>query len=199
MNILRQLGVLCACLVPLLYCQNSQAITVYTYTGNAFDNTDLSQCAAPGCFNITAVIEVSTALAPNLALGSITPDAWSISDGVSTITDQTADYHAFWINVGTGSDGNINQWDFVIGNDLGIAYGLDDVASIETRSGSSARDRTGYCTSGTPTSCSNTTYAELLDSTGSWTMTTVPLPAAVWLFGTGLLGLIGIGRKRRPT
>jgi hypothetical protein len=25
----------------------------------------------------------------------------------------------------------------------------------------------------------------------------VPLPAAVWLFGSGLLGLIGVGRKRR--
>jgi hypothetical protein len=26
----------------------------------------------------------------------------------------------------------------------------------------------------------------------------VPLPAAVWLLGSGLLGLIGVGRRRTP-
>ena len=26
----------------------------------------------------------------------------------------------------------------------------------------------------------------------------IPIPAAVWLFGSGLLGLIGIARKKRP-
>jgi hypothetical protein len=30
----------------------------------------------------------------------------------------------------------------------------------------------------------------------AWTVTPVPLPAAVWLFATGLLGLIGIARKK---
>ena len=39
--------------------------------------------------------------------------------------------------------------------------------------------------------------------TGSWTMDVkeqagvVPVPAAVWLFGSGLLGLIGIARRRK--
>jgi hypothetical protein len=27
----------------------------------------------------------------------------------------------------------------------------------------------------------------------------VPLPAAVWLLGSGLMGLIGVGRRRRAT
>jgi hypothetical protein len=27
----------------------------------------------------------------------------------------------------------------------------------------------------------------------------VPLPAAVWLFGSGLLGLVGVGRRRNPS
>ena len=30
-------------------------------------------------------------------------------------------------------------------------------------------------------------------------VTTVPLPAAVWLFGSGLLGLVGVARTRRHT
>jgi len=28
-------------------------------------------------------------------------------------------------------------------------------------------------------------------------VTLIPLPAAVWLFGSGLLGLIGIARRRK--
>jgi hypothetical protein len=31
------------------------------------------------------------------------------------------------------------------------------------------------------------------------TLSTVPLPAAVWLFGSGLLGLVGVGRRRAAT
>ena len=29
-------------------------------------------------------------------------------------------------------------------------------------------------------------------------VTPVPLPAAIWLFGSGLLGLIGVSRRKRP-
>jgi hypothetical protein len=31
---------------------------------------------------------------------------------------------------------------------------------------------------------------------GVWTVSAVPIPAAVWLFGSGLLGLIGIARRK---
>lgn len=31
----------------------------------------------------------------------------------------------------------------------------------------------------------------------AWTVTPVPLPAAVWLFATGLLGLIGVARRKK--
>ena len=37
------------------------------------------------------------------------------------------------------------------------------------------------------------------DSIGidNFTIDSVPLPAAVWLFGSGLLGLIGIARRKK--
>jgi len=38
-----------------------------------------------------------------------------------------------------------------------------------------------------------------LNSSGDLIGTAVPLPAAVWLFGSGLLGLAGIGRRRSVT
>ena len=34
---------------------------------------------------------------------------------------------------------------------------------------------------------------------GSLTFTPVPVPAAVWLFGSGLLGLIGFARRKKTT
>ena len=35
-------------------------------------------------------------------------------------------------------------------------------------------------------------------TTGSWTRTSViPVPAAVWLFGSGLIGLIGVARRKK--
>jgi hypothetical protein len=41
----------------------------------------------------------------------------------------------------------------------------------------------------------NGTLATLSSGGGS----SVPIPAAVWLFGSGLLGLAGIGRRRNTT
>lgn len=31
----------------------------------------------------------------------------------------------------------------------------------------------------------------------SWSLTAVPVPAAVWLFGSGMLGLVGVARRRK--
>ena len=38
---------------------------------------------------------------------------------------------------------------------------------------------------------------EVLGTFSMTTATTVPVPAAVWLFGTGLMGLVGVGRCRK--
>jgi hypothetical protein len=42
-------------------------------------------------------------------------------------------------------------------------------------------------------------YGFIFDNPGTWTSTSVPVPAAVWLFGSGLAGLAGIrlGRKKK--
>ena len=32
---------------------------------------------------------------------------------------------------------------------------------------------------------------------GHWLVSTVPIPAAVWLFGSGLLGLVGVARRKK--
>ena len=42
-------------------------------------------------------------------------------------------------------------------------------------------------------------YGQVRHTVGpaSWTMTIVPIPTAVWLFGSGLIGLIGIARRKK--
>jgi hypothetical protein len=38
---------------------------------------------------------------------------------------------------------------------------------------------------------------EGIEKKGFYTVTAVPVPAAIWLFGSGLLGLIGIARRKK--
>ena len=33
----------------------------------------------------------------------------------------------------------------------------------------------------------------------AWTVSVVPIPGAIWMLGSGLLGLIGIQRKKQDT
>ena len=40
-------------------------------------------------------------------------------------------------------------------------------------------------------------YQTALFSIDSFSMTVVPVPAAVWLFGSGLIGLIGVARRKK--
>ncbi len=52
------------------------------------------------------------------------------------------------------------------------------------------------CGSFSTTAMNWTLSAQKLGSSYSMVVTTVPVPAAVWLFGTGLIGLAGVARKK---
>ena len=42
-----------------------------------------------------------------------------------------------------------------------------------------------------------TPYTEKFNITLNGTAAVVPVPAAVWLFGSGLLGLVGVARRKK--
>lgn len=48
-----------------------------------------------------------------------------------------------------------------------------------------------------PTFTSNTTIASFIDLGYTVNLTAVPLPAAVWMFGSGLLGLVGWSKRKQ--
>ena len=93
--------------LSLAYPASVQAVrTTYRYTGNPFTNV--------GGFGyttsdfVTAMVTLANPLPPNAPLTQVTPLAFSLSDGVQTITNLNAT--AFTFQFATDGDGTINQW-----------------------------------------------------------------------------------------
>lgn len=84
---------------------------------------------------------------------------------------------------------------FVIGGwqlDLSSLNIVDQTASILTMEGTGVLSGTGF----EDTNAIWTFSAQGTGSSYSMTITAVPVPAAVWLFGSGLIGLIAIARRK---
>lgn len=205
MKKLRLFGVFCACVFPFVFGNISHAATVqYSYTGNPLVSSrtnPLCTIGTEGCFNnITATVDLSGILGNSLALQTITPLAWSISDGLTTINSLSTDVTLFEpIKISTDGTGNIIEWRFIVQRLAGTNQPVDELVYMQTINDSGANDTTAYCRiPSTPdgTSCRDAEAATVADA-GAWTMAAVPLPATVWLFGSGLLGLVGVARRRR--
>lgn len=166
------------------------ASVIYTYTGNNFDTFFTTSSGSPShntTMNVTVSLEYATALPPNLSTYFAVPDRFSISDGINVIDNTNFTGGRF--QVGTDSLGNINDW---------FIWGLSNQGN-----GTSSYIETinSHITSlvwdfGRVTSNDYEDKAWILDAPGSWTVATIPLPSAFWLFGSGLLMLI-IGAAKK--
>ncbi|MEW8383994.1 MAG: hypothetical protein AB2705_22310 [Candidatus Thiodiazotropha sp.] len=107
--------------------------------------------------------------------------------------------------VGTDSEGNIDYWGFSLFDENGATSSyINDFG--RTMSFSSAG--VGYSGAYIRT-CINVnssgicTWADqdsiLAQGIGTWTVSPVPIPAAAWLFGSGLLGLVGLNYRKSKT
>lgn len=189
-------------LVALLALSSAEAATIYQYQGNSFDfpaSTITTPCdpGTGGCLitNVTVTLEFAAALAADLSIASVTPDAWSISDGLTTITDTTPGIATtsplFLIQVGTDNLGNIDEWLIDINPTNPNVANPGEWSGTRTRDTSGfIDDQTRYCQSG---ACSFQGLAISDDNAGTWSI--VPVPAAAWLFGSAL-GLLGWLKRR---
>jgi len=116
----------------------------------------------------------------------------SISDGFFTLT---ADL--MWVDIATfGTAGSLNTMGTAnLGN---IAYGGSngDLLAL-LNAGSGVNTATFQFTSPMSLTDLFTTNSTTTSTSFSGSITAVPVPAAVWLFGSGLLGLTGAARKKK--
>jgi hypothetical protein len=132
----------------------------------------------------SSIVQAATATLENSALNS------GLNGDLKTLNLGTLDAFGGTSNgvIGTpqSSDVNLNFYTegFISGSAIGTAAKLYGV----TANGNTAGQVLGYDLG------SITFDGSTLSFTGN--TPTVPLPAAAWLFGSGLLGLLGIGRRR---
>jgi hypothetical protein len=79
--------------------------TTYVYTGNFFTVVVPPYTTSD---RVTATVELASPLPANMSLGSVTPLAFSVSDGLQTITNLTAEGSFFTFQ--TGAAGEITAW-----------------------------------------------------------------------------------------
>ena len=173
---------------------------IYDYTGNNFDGFSDPNELYDSSMSVTVTVELANALDVNLADQGVLPLSYTISNGLDTLTSQNSDGDfSFW----TDSAGNITRW-FVgartsnvlvtVGQTNTAAYTWYEPGNIE----STDNGWTVTCLVEGVTHCIETSYEEgfIIDNPGTWTVRAVPAPAALCLFISGLIGLIGLARRK---
>jgi hypothetical protein len=92
--------------IALVSSPAAHADVIYTYTGN-----DFTRFTGPytGTDKVTATITLANPLGASLALTAVTPLAFTLSDGVQTLTDATPSLQDRF-DFTTDSSGTIKYW-----------------------------------------------------------------------------------------
>ena len=103
--------------LSVAYPASVQAVpTTYQYTGNPF--TFVTGPPYTTSDFVTAMVTLAGPLAPNMPLTSVSPIAFTFSDGVQTLTNSN-----FFMQFATGPTGAIIAWNVVV-------EGLNDLGSL---------------------------------------------------------------------
>ena len=189
----RLLAVMYAMFLVLVPLTANSSIISYNFTG--FVNSSSGNGIPTGSFS--GVYTYDTSTVSNLAgPGTVAEYGWV--GGLITFSDGV---------MRTLSNGTIQ-----VGNDVTLWGGIDDYYRPQFDMNVGAGF--GFTLRGANTVFSDTTLptddsfvslmsiSELTSSSGSisgsiTSVTAVPVPAAAWLLGSGLLGLVGIGRRKK--
>lgn len=155
------------------------ASVVYQYTGNNF-NSFSSPTSYDSSMMVTITLELPSILAPNFN-SAVSPISFSFEDSNQIIDNTNATSTLF--NFETDATGNILSW--------AVAAAIDSefkaIHSLKHFSNSDAGEDYG--------GISQSDWGAISNTPGAWSV--VPIPAAFYLFGSGLLCIVSIARKRK--
>jgi len=145
--------------------------------------------------NVAAILGVSESLVTYIGEGGPGFSVTGINDdsGSWTVTDPTITHIAFKASghfiLGAVMAGS-GTWDFFTSNtdswDLSLVMCPDTICTL-TGPGPRAYVDADFLNGG----------SQVADLSNVRAFSVVPVPAAVWLFGSGLLGLVGVARRKR--
>ena len=208
----------CTCLTMVSF--NTNAALIERLGGQAYydDVADLTWLADANAAGITMTWDTANAWAAGLDVAGVT--GWRLPD----VIDVGNDGETFGGNIYQGVDAGYNitthsELSNMYYNVLGNIADFDIAGTVQVggpyNQGPFSNLKWGYYWSGTAyapqisneawhfhtssglqsfASQSNTFYAWAVQSGD---VSAVPVPAAVWLFGSGLLGLIGVARRNK--
>ena len=214
-------GVVCACALFVLASPASAVTIDYSNSSIGKINLDPTDgcgvAGSVGCFDFTPgnSLEISSGSAAGytgsisglFGVGAISTlggglietanvngtGTLTIFDGL-TSTSLTADLN--WVDIGTfGTGGVINISGSV--NLTSISYGGTNTDLLAlANAGSGTQTTTFQFTSPQSLTDLFETSSTVSSTSFSGSISAVPVPAAIWLFGSGLLGLAGIARRK---
>jgi hypothetical protein len=145
-----------------------------------------------GLFGVGSITTTSTPQGPlETANVNSTGGQLSIFDGFFTLRADLS-----WVDIASfGTAGSLNT--LGTANLSNIVYSGSDIDLLALASGGSGV-QTATFQFPSPTSLTElfTNRSSITSTSFSGSISPVPIPAAVWLFGSGLLGVLGLARKK---
>ena len=196
---MRKLIQLSTVILSMLFTVDVKASVIYSYIGNNYDYTEahiqstgeVIESIYDYSMQISGILEFDSFLLPNLDNTSVNPINAVFTDGVNTAELSSSPINIF--NVSTDEMGNIIAWSIDMITPPPPTFGVDFL-HIETRSDDVDAVLYSRCID-IECSVEEVYFASVTNNSGTWSV--VPIPAAIWIFGSGLIGLIGVARGNK--
>ena len=199
MNKTRLLGAVCAGLLSIT-ANPVLAAVVYGYTGNQFDEFPAGTAYDTSNF-ISGTVTLENLLVANTTSTPAILD-FSFTDGNQTLS--MANGAAILDMEFTTDENGITNWKVELKILPPTPLEVDDTSHIlKTLNWESGVQDTGIIQTFTNIMPFGPAWSQdigkVLDSAGSWEgdVASVPLPATAWLFGSGLVALFGIAKRKK--
>jgi hypothetical protein len=179
----------------------------YAYSGSPFNAYSLG--APPGLEAVSGYFTVATSLSPSTAydanrtLGDASRELleateWSFSDGLSVVSNEDVGSGTWRVQslfVETDATGAILAWSVDLRRVDHTSVGHRTLYSEANTRFAPPADGSAYCVPGPGFECF-TAAGSVTGLPGTWRATVVPVPGAIWLFGSALAAGIAFRRQR---